>query len=46
MLGATVEGRILLVPIEPLGVGNLWRPVTAFVPRPEQAARLVENADE
>ena len=38
MLGQTRTGRPLVVPIEDLGEG-LWRPVTAFEPTPQQAAR-------
>jgi hypothetical protein len=39
MLGPTRGGRILVVPIEALGVDDLWRPVTAFEATPSQAAR-------
>lgn len=42
MLGPTYRGRMILVPIESLGNG-VWRPVTAFQPRPEQAARYREE---
>lgn len=42
MLGPTFTGRLILVPIEPVGSG-LWRPVTAFEPRAEQAARYREE---
>ena len=38
MLGPTFAGRLLVVPIEPVHEG-LWRPVTAFDPTPQQAAR-------
>ncbi len=30
MVGLTVAGRILCVPIEPTGRQGVWRPVTAF----------------
>ncbi len=39
MVGPTRRGRILVVPIEPLGVDDLWRPVTAFEATPSQATR-------
>ena len=45
MLGPSYEGRLLLVPIEAYR-GTLWRPVTAFEPRPQQAARYGEERDE
>jgi len=38
MLGPTLSDRLLLVPLEPSN-GTLWRPVTAYHPRPQQAAR-------
>lgn len=38
MLGPTFDGRLLVVPIEPVGTSGLWRPVTAFEPTPQQAA--------
>jgi hypothetical protein len=44
MLGTTRQGRLLIVPIEPWGQ-DLWRPVTAYVPRPAQAARFRENTN-
>lgn len=46
MLGTTRVGRLLLVPVEEWGSGDLWRPVTAYEPRPAQAARFRENVDE
>jgi hypothetical protein len=39
MVGPTRLGRVLIVPIEALGVDDLWRPVTAFEATPSQAAR-------
>lgn len=39
MLGPTDSGTLLAVPIEEVGDG-VWRPVTAFKPRPEQAERF------
>ncbi len=38
MLGPTAQGRLLVVPLEAVGRG-VWRPVTAFEPTPQQAAR-------
>lgn len=38
MLGPTWSERLLVVPIEPMRNG-IWRPVTAFYPTPQQAAR-------
>jgi hypothetical protein len=38
MVGPTFGGRLLVVPIEPLG-GGLWRPITSFEPSAHQAAR-------
>ncbi len=38
MLGPTFAGRFLVVPIEP-AARAVWRPVTAFEPTREQAAR-------
>ena len=38
MIGTTRRGRTLVIPIEALGDG-VWRPVTAFKPTPQQAAR-------
>jgi hypothetical protein len=46
MLGTTRAERMLLVPIERWGSGNLWRPVTAYEPRTAQAARFKENVNE
>lgn len=42
MLGPTYAGRLLLVPIERV-MDQTWRPVTAFEPRPEQAAKYEEE---
>lgn len=39
MLGPTDSGKLLAVPIEDIGDG-IWRPVTAFIPRPQQAERF------
>jgi hypothetical protein len=39
MLGPTRGGRVLVVPIEPLGLDDLWRPVTAFEANPGQVSR-------
>lgn len=39
MLGPTRAGRLLVVPIEPVGSTGLWRPVTAFEASPGAAAR-------
>ena len=39
MVGPTGHGRMLVVPIERLGLRGLWRPVTAFEAAPDQAAR-------
>lgn len=30
MVGPTVEGRFLCVPIEPTGMRSVWRPITAY----------------
>jgi hypothetical protein len=38
MVGPTARGRLLVVPLEAVGDG-VWRPVTAFTPTPQQAAR-------
>ena len=38
MVGPTARGRLLVVPLEAVG-GGVWRPVTAFEPTPQQAAR-------
>ena len=38
MVGPTARGRLLVVPLEAVG-GGAWRPVTAFEPTPQQAAR-------
>jgi uncharacterized DUF497 family protein len=39
MVGPTSRGRVLVVPIEPLGADGLWRPVTAFQATPGQVSR-------
>ena len=39
MVGPTRSGRILVVPIEPLGVDDLWRPVTAYEAKPGEVSR-------
>jgi hypothetical protein len=38
MVGPTGRGQLLVVPLEEAGDG-IWRPVTAFTPTPQQAAR-------
>ena len=38
MVGPTARGQVLVVPLEEVG-GAIWRPVTAFSPTPQQAAR-------
>lgn len=39
MIGPTRSGRTLVVPIEPTGIDDLWRPVTAFESTPGQLSR-------
>jgi hypothetical protein len=39
MVGPTLRGRVLVVPIEPWGAEGLWRPVTAFPATPGQVSR-------
>lgn len=38
MMGPTIHGRLLVIPLEAAGDG-IWRPVTAFEPTPAQVAR-------
>jgi hypothetical protein len=39
MVGPTRTGRMLVVPIESLGIDDLWRPVTGFEASPSQISR-------
>jgi hypothetical protein len=39
MVGPTLRGRVLVVPIEAWGTDGLWRPATAFPADPGQVSR-------
>ena len=43
MVGPTIAGRILLIPIERVEPG-MWRPTTAFEPSTHQSARFRRSA--
>lgn len=43
MVGKTLQGRCIVVPIEPAGEYGVWRPVTAFECNAQHAKRLEGN---
>ena len=46
MVGPTLENRILVVPIEPVGREGVWRVVTAFEANTHHKTRYVEETND